>query len=182
MPATEAASAHITPAQDLKKDEIAGESPQSGGWSPTQPSYGARKQSPRACRKQPNVPCHGKLVWRNRRRLVSRIRGAKATPGTNQNTRSEVLCLQRGGHCKQRRKESTFIGAYAPPGGGQELLTITSANGDVLGYGQAPATLCRLTLLVGPSTNVVPLRLVSGVRRGCATRVAHPLVRKSLPE
>jgi hypothetical protein len=57
--------------------------------------------------------------------------GAKASPDTNQDTRSELLVYKEPAEVGVG-DEHIFVGAYVPPAGGTEPLTITSASESTL--------------------------------------------------
>lgn len=57
--------------------------------------------------------------------------GAKASPDTNENVRSEVLVF-RAPPTFRTGESNALVGAYNPPGDEREPLTIAAATGDVL--------------------------------------------------
>jgi hypothetical protein len=57
--------------------------------------------------------------------------GAKADPASNDSTRSELLVYKEPANLASS-EEDQLIGAFIPPEGGQEPLTITSARGNML--------------------------------------------------
>jgi hypothetical protein len=72
--------------------------------------------------------------------------GARANPATNQNTASELRIYREPGEVNSG-EPNVFLGSYAPPGGGDEPLTISAASGDVLSV--RTGTGANLTFNVG---------------------------------
>jgi hypothetical protein len=60
--------------------------------------------------------------------------GAKADPASNENTRAELLVYKEPINLASS-EEDQLIGAYTPPEGGQEPLTIARVSGNVLTIG-----------------------------------------------